>query len=125
MLKKIVLTPDSFKGTMSSIEICNIAEESIRSIRPDIEVVKIPIADGGEGTVDAFLTSAGGKKISIKVKDPYFNEIDAYYCILPDGKTAVIEMAAASGLPLVEENKDPRETTTYGTGQLISSALEQ
>jgi glycerate kinase len=125
MLKKIVLAPDSFKGTLSSIEICNIAEESIRSIRPDIEVIKIPIADGGEGTVDAFLTSAGGKKISIKVNDPYFNEIDAYYCILPDGKTAVIEMAAASGLPLVEGRMDPRETTTYGTGQLIRHALDQ
>lgn len=125
MIKKIVVAPDSFKGTMSSIEICNIIEESINSIRSDINIVKLPIADGGEGTVDAFLESMGGTKIGVMVKDPYMQEIEAHYCILSDGKTAVIEMAAASGLPLVGDRLDPRETTTYGTGQLMKDALDR
>lgn len=124
-MKKIVIAPDSFKGTMSSIEVCNIVERGIKNIHPDIETVKIPIADGGEGTVDAFLTAVGGERITVRVKDPLFRDMDSFYGILPDGKTAVIEMAAASGLPLVENEKDPRKTTTYGTGQLMLDALDK
>ena len=125
MLRKIVIAPDSFKGTMSSIELCNIAEDSIKAVFPDVEVVKIPIADGGEGTVDAFLAAIGGRRIELAVKGPLFDETAAFYGILPDGTTAVIEMAAASGLPLVSDRKDPLRTTTYGTGELILDALER
>ena len=125
MLKKIVIAPDSFKGTMSSIEICNIAEDSIKAVFPDIDVVKVPIADGGEGTVDAFLAAIGGCRLELSVKGPLFDDTAAFYGILPDGTTAVIEMAAASGLPLVSDRKNPLLTTTYGTGELIMDALDR
>ncbi len=124
-MKKIVIAPDSFKGTMSSIEVCNLVEAGIKNVRQDLEIVKVPIADGGEGTVDSFLTAAGGSKVKVKVKDPLFREIDSFYGILPDQKTAVIEMAAASGLPLVENEKDPCLTSTYGTGQLMIDAMNR
>ena len=121
-MKKILLIPDSFKGTMSSMEICSIMEESIHHHYPEAEVVSIPVADGGEGSVDAFLEALGGKKVSVKAQDPYGREINSFYGILPDG-TAVIEMAAAAGLPLVGENRHAEKTTTYGVGQLIEDAL--
>lgn len=124
MLKKIIIAPDSFKGTMSSIEVCNIIEQGIKNINPDIATIKIPIADGGEGTVDAFLTAVEGKKVFVKVKDPLFRDIDSFYGLLQDGTTAVIEMAAASGLPLVGEDQNPILTSTFGTGQLLLDALE-
>ncbi|HEY8344435.1 MAG TPA: glycerate kinase [Bacillota bacterium] len=124
-MKKVVIAVDSFKGTMSSIEVCNIIAEGFQQILPNISTVKVPIADGGEGTVDTFLSALGGEKIQVKVKDPLFREIDSFYGILPDQKTAVIEMAAASGLPLVEEEKNPRLTSTYGTGELILDALNR
>ena len=121
-MKKILLIPDSFKGTMSSMEICSIMEESIHHHYPEAEVVSIPVADGGEGSVDAFLEALGGEKVSVKAQDPYGREINSFYGILPDG-TAVIEMAAAAGLPLVGENRRAEKTTTYGVGQLIEDAL--
>lgn len=124
-MRKIIILPDSFKGTMSSIEVCNIIEQGIENIFTDTEVIKIPIADGGEGTVDAFLTAIGGEKIKTKVKGPLFEEVEAFYGILPDKETAVIEMAAASGITLVEDKKNPLLTTTYGTGQLILDALNK
>ena len=119
-MKKILLIPDSFKGTMSSMEICSIMEEIIHHHYPEAEVVSIPVADGGEGSVDAFLEALGGEKVSVKAQDPYGREINSFYGILPDG-TAVIEMAAA--LPLVGENRRAEKTTTYGVGQLIEDAL--
>ena len=119
----IVIAPDSFKGTMSAVEVCKTVKAEFLKIRPDTEVVCLPIADGGEGTVDALLYN-GGEKISVSVKDPYFNDTESFFGILPDG-TAVIEMAAASGLPLVGKNKNPLLTTTYGTGQLIKEALDK
>ena len=121
-MKKILLIPDSFKGTMSSLEICGIMAESIHRHYPEAEVVSIPVADGGEGSVDAFLQALGGEKVTVKAQDPYGQEIDSFYGILPDG-TAVIEMAAAAGLPLVGENRHAEKTTTYGVGQLIKDAL--
>lgn len=124
-MKKIVIAVDSFKGTMSSVEVCNLIEKGIHQILPTVSTVKVPIADGGEGTVDAFLAAAGGQKITVRVKDPLFREIDAYYGLLADQTTAIIEMATASGLPLVEDKKNPRQTTTYGTGQLIIDALNR
>lgn len=122
-MKKIILAPDSFKGTMSSIRICDIMEEEIKKFFPDTEIKKIPVADGGEGTVDSLIKAAKGKKVSVKVKGPYFENMDSFYGILSDGETAVIEMAAAAGLPLVENRKNPSATTTYGVGELIRHAV--
>lgn len=119
----IIIAPDSFKGTMTSTEVCEIIKEAFLEYKNCPEIICLPIADGGEGTVDSLLFN-GGQKINVTVKDPYFNDIESFYGILPDG-TAVIEMAAASGLPLVGENKNPLLTTTYGTGQLIKSALDR
>lgn len=122
-MKKILLIPDSFKGTMSSAEICSIMKDTILKYQPDAKVVGIPVADGGEGSVDAFLAAVGGRKVKLAVKGPYFEEISAFYGILPD-RTAVVEMAAAAGLPLVGENRSAGKTTTYGVGQLIAHAAE-
>lgn len=123
-MKKIVLIPDSFKGTLSSKAICRITETAIRRHYPDIEIISVPLADGGEGTVDSFLTAAGGERIECTVDGPYLTAVDAFYGILPD-QTAVIEMAAAAGLPLVEDEKNPGLTTTFGVGQLIDDAIRR
>ena len=103
-MKKIVLVPDSFKGTMSSTKICSIMEQVIKCHYPQAQVVAIPVADGGEGSVDCFLKAVGGNRIETIVKGPYFEDMTAFYGILPDN-TAVIEMAACAGLPLVGENR--------------------
>lgn len=122
-MKKVVVAPDSFKGTISSVEVCEIIEKAFKNLSPHTVIKKIPVADGGEGTVDAFLTALGGKKVFTKVKGPLFDETDSFYGILSDNNTAVIEMAAASGLPLAGDKKNPMKTTTYGTGQLILHAI--
>lgn len=122
-MKKILLIPDSFKGTMSSVEICEVMKASIQKYFPETEVISIPVADGGEGSVDAFLTAMGGKKVGVTVKGPYFEAIQSFYGILSN-HTAVIEMAAAAGLPLAGENLHPEKATTYGVGQLILHAVK-
>jgi len=124
-MKKVVLVPDSFKGTLSSAKICDIIKHKMKEHFPDCEVVSIPVADGGEGSVDCFLAALGGEKIHVTVKDPYFEDMDSFYGIIENGRTAVIEMAACAGLPLVEGRKDPRKTTTYGVGQLILDAANR
>ncbi len=123
-MKKFLLIPDSFKGTMSSEEICSIMEKAILNNYPDANVISIPVADGGEGSVDAFLKAMGGDKITVKVKGPYLEEVDAFYGIIDHGNTAVIEMAACAGLPLVENNPNPCMTTTFGVGQLMEHAIK-
>ncbi|KAK2956640.1 putative Glycerate kinase [Blattamonas nauphoetae] len=122
---KIVLVPDSFKGTMSSIEVCDIMEASIKKHFANAQVVALPVADGGEGTVDCFLSAMGGSRIVRTVKGPYNEPLESFYGIVDNGQTAVIEMAAASGLPLVGDNKQPDKTTTFGVGELIIDALER
>ncbi len=122
-MKKVVLIPDSFKGTMSSAEICSIMKKAVLKHCQKCEVISIPVADGGEGSVDAFLEAVGGEKIFKEVTGPYFGKkVMGYYAILPDN-TAVIEMAAAAALPMVGEDKNPSLTTTYGVGELILDAL--
>lgn len=122
-MKKFIIVPDSFKGTMSSTEICGIMEKAILSHFPEVETISIPVADGGEGSVDCFLDAVGGEKVNVTVKGPYFEDMQGFYGILPDN-TAVVEMAAAAGLPLVGENKRAEKTTTYGVGQLILHAVK-
>lgn len=123
---RIIVAPDSYKGSLSAVAVAEAMEAGILSVFPGAQVHKVPIADGGEGTVEAFITATGGRMMNQTVRDPLGNSIEAYWGILGDGETAVIEMAAASGLPLVPPDKrDPRITTTYGTGQLIKAALEQ
>jgi len=123
-MKKIICIPDSFKGTLSSAQVCNIMEEAIHCHFPLCEVVKIEVADGGEGSVDAFLAAVGGKKIAVTVNNPYFEAMESFYGIL-DGNVAVIEMAAAAGLPLVSGRPNPLETTTFGVGELILDAAKR
>jgi len=124
-MNKVVLIPDSFKGTLSSKKVCEIMERKVKEHFPHCEVISIPVADGGEGSVDCFLTAIGGEKIGVKVKNPYFEDIEAFYGLIDNGKTAIIEMAACSGLSLVENRKDPSKTTTYGVGQLILDASKR
>ena len=122
---KFVLIPDSFKGTLSSSQICEILKTGVEKHFPGSETVSIPVADGGEGSVDAFIAAVGGTKEHVTVKNPYFEDMESYYGLIDEGQTAVIEMAACAGLPLVENRKDPRKTTTYGVGQLIVAAAEK
>lgn len=122
---RIVLAPDSFKGSLSSLEVCNALSEGILQELPESEITKIPMADGGEGTVEALIQATGGRIIECVVTGPTGRPVKSYFGVLGDGKTAVIEMAAASGLPLISESeRNPMITTTYGTGELIKAALD-
>jgi len=121
-MKKAVLIPDSFKGTLSSAAICGIMRERIAARFPGCEVCSVPVADGGEGSVDAFLTALGGEKVCLPVAGPYHESMQAFYGLIDGGRTAVVEMAACAGLPLVEGRRDPGRTTTYGVGELILDA---
>ena len=121
---KFVLIPDSFKGTLTSSQVCEIIESEIKK-KFSAEIIKIPVADGGEGSVDAFLEAVGGKKVFVEVTGPYFEKMEAFYGLIDEGKCAVIEMAASSGLPLVEGRKNPSLTTTYGVGELILHAVNR
>lgn len=122
-MQNFILVPDSFKGTLSAIEVCNIMKSSIKNLYKDANIISVPVADGGEGTVDAFLYALGGEKKSIWVSDA-FNEqkILAHYAMLKDN-IAVIEMAACAGLPLVKNRLEPDKTTTFGVGELIINAI--
>jgi glycerate kinase len=120
-MKKCILIPDSFKGTMTSIRVSTIMKEVILNHWPDCEVISIPVADGGEGTVDCFLQILGGEKISVKTNNPYMEEMDSFYGMA--GDVAIIEMAASAGLPLVMDRLNPMATTTYGVGELIRDAI--
>ena len=129
-MKKILLIPDSFKGTMSSARICTLMKEAVEDIFPGCETVAVPVADGGEGSVDAFLEAVGGEKIFATVKNPFFEDMEGFYGILDSKtggteKTAVVEMAVCAGLPLAMGRLSPRITTTYGAGQLIAAALQE
>lgn len=125
MLVKIVIASDSYKGSCSAIEVAKYIERGIRRIYKDSEIVKIPVADGGEGTVDALVIGTKGRYETLEVIGPLGEPVKAQYGIIYD-EVAVIEMAAASGITLVDKDKlNPLITTTYGTGQLIKSAMEK
>lgn len=122
-MKKVIIIPDSFKGTLSAKQICRILKEKVHQQFPACEVVTVPVADGGEGSVDCFLEVLGGRKETVQVHGPYMELMEAEYGILSDG-TAVVEMASCAGLPLVEDRKNPKKTTTYGVGELILAAAK-
>ena len=123
---KIILAPDSFKGSLSSMEVAEAMEIGIKRVWPEAECVRIPMADGGEGTVQSLLDAVGGELLSCTVTGPAGQPVAASYGLLADGATAVIEMAAASGLALVDDSsRNPLLTTSYGTGELLRHALER
>lgn len=123
-MRKVILIPDSFKGTMSSAEICRIMADAIGFHVPDAEVVALPVADGGEGSVEAFLTAVGGVRVPVEATGPFLGEPIATCYGRLDDETAVIEMAATAGLPLVEGRRAPELTTTYGVGELMLAAAQ-
>jgi glycerate kinase len=126
MLKKVVIAPDSFKESLSALEVARAIECGFRQIFPDVQYVLLPMADGGEGTVDSMVAATGGEIVTVSVTGPLGKPVAAFYGLLGDGETAVIEMAAASGLHLAANSeRNPRITTSYGTGELILAALER
>jgi glycerate kinase len=121
----VVVAPDSFKGSLSAVQAAEAMERGVLDAWPDSRVVKIPIADGGEGTVEALVTATCGRYQTCTVRGPLGRPVEARWEVLGDGRTAVVEMAAASGLTLVPEGRrDPRIASTFGTGQLIRAVLD-
>ncbi len=121
-MKKILVIPDSFKGTLSATQICQIYEEQAKALCPECQVVAVPVADGGEGTVDCFIYALGTPKVEVDVTGPYGEACKAYYT--RQGDTAIMEMAMCAGLPQVEGRENPALTTTYGLGSLMRHAME-
>ncbi len=119
---KILVAPDSFKGSLEAYEICDIAEQAVKQHFPTAEVIKLPMADGGEGTVTAVLSALNGREMKVTVKSPDFRDITATYGIF-DGDKAIMEMAEASGITKVE-NRDIMKMNTFGTGQMILDAID-
>ncbi|KIL35685.1 glycerate kinase [Cohnella kolymensis] len=123
---KIVLAPDSYKGSITAKEACNAMEEGIRRVLPDAEIIHHPMADGGEGTVQSLVDATGGTIYEATVMNPIGEPVAAKYGVLGDRLTAVIEMAEASGLYLIPaDRRNPMITTTYGTGELIMDAVNR
>lgn len=121
----IVLAPDSFKESMTAKEACEAMERGIKKVNSNIKCIHVPMADGGEGTMQSLVDATGGNIYSLKVVGPLGNEVEAQYGILGDGITGILEMASASGVQLVpKEQRNPLITTTYGTGQLIKACLD-
>lgn len=122
----ILLAPNAFKGCLTAPQVCDALAEGIRRVLSDADIIKVPVADGGDGTVESLVNATGGQLFYQEVTDPLGGRVTARFGIMGDGETAVIEMAEASGLRLVpEEKRSPLITTTYGTGELIRAALEK
>ena len=122
---KIVIAPDSFKESLTALEVANAIETGFKRIFPNAEYVKLPMADGGEGTVQSLVDATQGRLIEAEVTAPLGNQVKSFFGLSGDGKTAIIEMAAASGLHLVPMDKrNPCQTTSFGTGELIKQALD-
>lgn len=118
---KIVIAPDSFKGTLSSLEVCLIIEKAFREKIENIEIIKLPAADGGEGLCASVLNITGGETVSLRARGVFSDSINTHYIITPDN-TAVIETASCAGLVLAGENKNPMKATTFGVGEQIMHA---
>ncbi len=125
-MKKIVIASDSFKGSLSSQEVADAFEKGVRDIIEECNIVKVPIADGGEGSVDALTTSLKGEYVYVEVNDPLGRRIKAKYGFIESKKTAIIEAAAACGLTLLNENeRNPMLTSTFGVGEIIKDAINR
>lgn len=123
---KIVVAPDTFKGSISAMDICSAVEEGISRVIPEAHVIAIPLADGGEGTMENMVFSSNGTIKQQNVRGPLGQQVNAAYGVLGDGQTVVVEMAQASGLTLIAHNeRDPFAATSYGTGELIKNALDE
>lgn len=123
---RILVAPNPFKGTLASWEAADAVEAGLRQGGISAEISKLPLADGGEGTAEILYRALGGDKIAVPVKGPFFEPREAQFVLTANGCTAILEMASASGLPLVpEDRRNPMETTTYGTGQLLAAALRR
>ncbi|MFJ7185957.1 glycerate kinase [Lysinibacillus xylanilyticus] len=123
---KVVISPDSYKGTLSAIEVASAMQAGILEVNQSIETVILPVADGGEGTLESLVVSTNGRYISQYVLDPLGRVTEAKYGVLDDNETCVIEMAQASGIMLLQDgDKNPELASTYGTGQLIKAALDE
>lgn len=121
-LKKCIIIPDSFKGTLSSLEVCNTMKACFENLIPDCQVVTVPVADGGEGTADCFLHALpNAEKVPMTASDPFGNPISCYY--IKSGPVAIVEMAQTAGLPLAERHLDPKKASTYGVGEMIAHAV--
>ncbi len=126
LILKIIIAPDSFKDSISAVKAASSIEAGIKDVSNDFEIEKIPLSDGGDGLVESLVSATGGQIIEKKVMGPLEKKVDAFYGILGDANTAVIEMAAASGLQLVPlEKRNAKRTTTFGTGELILDALNK
>jgi glycerate kinase len=124
-MKKIIVATDSFKGTLSARQACRVIAEEAAAVFPEAQVLSVPIADGGEGLVDALLASFRGERVGVWTFDPLGSRLRAEYALL-EGGAALIEMAAAGGLPLLAENeRDPMRTSTFGVGRLILDAVQR
>ncbi|WP_394246673.1 glycerate kinase [Vibrio profundi] len=122
---KVVIAPDSFKESLSAKQVCDAIRSGLQRVWPEAEFVSVPVADGGEGTVQSLVDATKGHLTHIQVQGPQNKPVEAFYGVLGDNNTAVIEMAAASGLHHVPvEQRDPKTTTSFGTGQLIKHALD-
>ncbi|WP_298466984.1 glycerate kinase [uncultured Psychrobacillus sp.] len=123
---KIVISPDSYKGSLSATEVARAVSNAIHEVDPSIETVLLPVADGGEGTLEPLVIATGGTFVTATVQDPLGKQIEAVYGVLGDKETCVIEMARASGLTLLsQDERNPLKTSTFGTGELIRHALDQ
>lgn len=122
---RIVLAPDSFKDCLSATRVCASLAEGVLRADPAADVVRVPMADGGQGTTEAILDAVGGERKYMRVSGPLGSPVETAYALVDGGRTAIIEMAAASGLELVPpDQRDPRRTTTFGTGELLRAALD-
>src|SRR5258708_17977905 len=122
---RILIAPQSLKGSLTAAEAGQAIAQGVRAAYPQAEMEIVPIADGGEGTVQALVDATGGQIVQQRVTGPLGEPVPAFFGLLGDGSTAALEMAAAAGLPLVPpERRDPRITTTYGVGELILAALD-
>ena len=123
---KIVIAPDSFKESLTALEVAQAIEDGFKAIFPQAEFLKVPMADGGEGTVTAMVDASGGQIIKQRVTGPMGEPADAFFGMMGNGTTAIIEMAAASGLHLVaSEARNPLVASSFGTGELIKAALDR
>ena len=123
---KVIISPQSFKGSVSALAAAKAIERGVLAAEPEAQTVLVPVADGGDGTLDALVDSTGGQIFRSTVIGPLGRTLEAMWGVMGDGETAVVEMARASGLALVpQKQRDPRITTTHGTGQIIKEALER